>query len=80
MSETNDLHYADTLWKAADALRGQVDAAEYKHVVLGLRFLKYISDAFEASETSSRATTRRPNRVACAAREGGTISGVRKDD
>ena len=44
----SDLEYADTLWKAADALRGQVDAAEYKHVVLGLLFLKYISDAFEA--------------------------------
>lgn len=29
----SDLSYADTLWKAADALRGQVDAAEYKHVV-----------------------------------------------
>ena len=42
------LAYADTLWKAADALRGQVDAAEYKHVVLGLLFLKYISDSFEA--------------------------------
>src|SRR3954451_14611495 len=44
----SDLAYADTLWKAADALRGQVDAAEYKHVVLGLLFLKYISDSFEA--------------------------------
>jgi type I restriction enzyme M protein len=43
-----DLAYADTLWKAADQLRGQIDAAEYKHVVLGLLFLKYISDAFEA--------------------------------
>ena len=43
-----DLAHADTLWKAADALRGQIDAAEYKHVVLGLLFLKYISDAFEA--------------------------------
>src|SRR3982751_5969962 len=42
-----DLAYADTLWKSADALRGQVDAAEYKHVVLGLLFLKYISDSFE---------------------------------
>ena len=31
----------------ADALRGSMDAAEYKHVVLGLIFLKYISDAFE---------------------------------
>src|SRR5215471_9969523 len=44
----SDLPYADTLWKAADALRGQVDAAEYKHVVLGLLFLKYISDSFES--------------------------------
>jgi type I restriction enzyme M protein len=35
------------LWAAADALRGSMDAAEYKHVVLGLIFLKYISDAFE---------------------------------
>ena len=35
------------LWKAADSLRGSMDAAEYKHVVLGLLFLKYISDAFE---------------------------------
>lgn len=43
-----DLANADLLWKSADALRGQVDAAEYKHVVLGLLFLKYISDSFEA--------------------------------
>ena len=35
------------LWRIADALRGSMDAAEYKHVVLGLVFLKYISDAFE---------------------------------
>jgi len=35
------------LWKAADKLRKNMDAAEYKHVVLGLIFLKYISDAFE---------------------------------
>ena len=34
-------------WTMADALRGSMDAAEYKHVVLGLIFLKYISDAFE---------------------------------
>ena len=38
----------ETLWQAADKLRGSIDAAEYKHVVLGLIFLKYISDAFEA--------------------------------
>ena len=35
------------LWAMADTLRGSMDAAEYKHVVLGLIFLKYISDAFE---------------------------------
>lgn len=36
-----------TLWKSADKLRKNMDAAEYKHIVLGLIFLKYISDAFE---------------------------------
>jgi type I restriction-modification system DNA methylase subunit len=35
------------LWKAADKLRKNIDAAEYKHVVMGLIFLKYISDSFE---------------------------------
>ena len=39
--------YGPELWRMADALRGSMDAAEYKHVVLGLIFLKYISDAFE---------------------------------
>ena len=39
------------LWKAADTLRGHMDAAEYKHVVLGLIFLKYISDAFDEHHT-----------------------------
>ena len=36
-----------TLWAAADKLRGNMDAAEYKHVALGLIFLKYISDRFD---------------------------------
>ena len=39
--------YEAKLWQMADTLRGSMDAAEYKHVVLGLIFLKYISDAFE---------------------------------
>ena len=39
--------YEANLWRMADILRGSMDAAEYKHVVLGLIFLKYISDAFE---------------------------------
>ncbi len=43
--------YENELWKMADALRGSMDAAEYKHVVLGLIFLKYISDAFEEQYT-----------------------------
>lgn len=36
-----------SLWKAADSLRGHMDRAEYKHVVLGLIFLKYLSDSFD---------------------------------
>lgn len=39
--------YEAQLWQMADALRGSMDPAEYKHVVLGLLFLKHISDAFE---------------------------------
>src|SRR5258707_5912599 len=39
--------FEKTLFKAADKLRKNMDAAEYKHVALGLIFLKYISDAFE---------------------------------
>ena len=46
MPESNGNHLEATLWAAADKLRGHLDAAEYKHVVLGLIFLKYISDAF----------------------------------
>lgn len=44
---TGNIGFEETLWKAADKLRGSVDASEYKHVVLGLIFLKYISDKFE---------------------------------
>ena len=43
-----DLEFEATLFKAADKLRGNLEPSEYKHVVLGLIFLKYISDAFEA--------------------------------
>src|SRR5512136_828650 len=41
-----NLGFEQKLWQAADKLRSNMDAAEYKHVVLGLIFLKYISDAF----------------------------------
>lgn len=40
-----------TLWATADKLRANMDAAEYKHLVLGLIFLKYISDTFRARRT-----------------------------
>jgi len=46
-----NLGFETTLWAAADKLRSNMDAAEYKHVVLGLILLKYISDAFEQRHT-----------------------------
>ena len=50
-AKTNDtganLGFEAKLWAAADALRNNMDAAEYKHVVLGLIFLKFASDKFE---------------------------------
>jgi type I restriction enzyme M protein len=45
------LGFEQKLWMAADKLRNNMDAAEYKHVVLGLIFLKYISDAFTEVHT-----------------------------
>jgi type I restriction enzyme M protein len=43
---TTNVGFEDVLWSAADKLRSNMDAAEYKHVVLGLIFLKYVSDSF----------------------------------
>ena len=54
-----NLGFEAKLWAAADTLRNNMDAAEYKHVVLGLIFLKYISDAFEAKHVRAR-RARRP--------------------
>jgi type I restriction enzyme M protein len=45
----------DTLWKAADKLRGSMDASQYKDVILGLVFLKYVSDAFDERQAQIRA-------------------------
>ena len=47
-TNTTSIGFEETIWRAADKLRGNLDAAEYKSVVLGLIFLKYISDKFEA--------------------------------
>lgn len=44
---TANIGFEETLWKSADKLRGSMDSAEYKYVVLGLIFMKYISDKFE---------------------------------
>ena len=50
-----------TLWAAADKLRSSMDAAEYKHIVLGLIFLKYISDSFVAQRDRLRAAFAGPS-------------------
>jgi type I restriction enzyme M protein len=55
-----DLPFARTLFEAADRLRGSVESAEYKHLVLGLIFLKYISDSFERRRALLDAWTRDP--------------------
>ena len=48
------------LWTAADKLRSSLDASVYKHVVLGLIFLKYVSDAFEERQNELRAQFQNP--------------------
>ena len=45
----------DTLWKAADKLRGSLSASQYKDVILGLVFLKYVSDAYDERRDAFRA-------------------------
>lgn len=45
--DTTSIGFEDEIWKAADVLRGNLNASEYEGVVLGLIFLKYISDKFE---------------------------------
>jgi len=56
----SDLNFEDKLWKAADHLRGSMDASEYKNIVLGLIFLKYIADAFEERRLFLDEATRNP--------------------
>ncbi|VEN75375.1 putative type I restriction enzyme HindVIIP M protein [Candidatus Desulfarcum epimagneticum] len=51
-----NLGFENQMWTVADKLRGHMDASEYKHVVLGLIFLKYISDAFQAKHKRLEAT------------------------
>jgi type I restriction enzyme M protein len=59
-NDNHDLPFAKELFEAADGLRGSVESAEYKHLVLGLLFLKYISDSFERRRKALDAETRQP--------------------
>ena len=48
ISEEYELNFMDKLWEAANRLRGKVEVSQYKHIVLPLIFLKYVSDMFES--------------------------------
>ncbi|NTV44784.1 MAG: SAM-dependent DNA methyltransferase [Candidatus Yonathbacteria bacterium] len=56
----HDLNFEKELWAAADKLRGNIDVSEYKNIVLGLLFLKYISDAFYKRRAELESCTRDP--------------------
>ena len=68
-NSTANIGFEAKLWLAADKLRSNMDAAEYKHVVLGLIFLKYISDSFaekhaQLTKEKGRRPTRETRRIA----------------
>jgi type I restriction-modification system DNA methylase subunit len=76
-----NLGFEQKLWQAADKLRGHMDAAEYKHVVLGLIFLKYISDAFQerqAEESPTATTANMPVRTSAQRLRSGVIPTARR--
>ena len=51
-----NLGFENKLWEMADKMRGHMDSGEYKHVALGLIFLKYISDVFQGKYNALKAT------------------------
>ena len=59
--DSNNQDFKRTLWKTADSLRAQMDAAEYKHIVLGLIFLKYISDSFSEQKEKIKEIVTNPD-------------------
>lgn len=63
MAQNNDgvLNFASTLWAAADRLRNNMESSEYKHIVLGLIFLKYISDSFKHRYEELQKLVKDPN-------------------
>ena len=60
-TDGGELPFARTLFEACDRLRGHVESAEYKHLVLGLLFLKYVSESFQRRRDALEAETRRPD-------------------
>jgi len=71
-----NLGFEATLWAAADKLRNNMDDAEYKHVALGLIFLKYTSDAFEERRRQLEQGTDDPPRPCARGEEGGAAETV----
>ena len=61
MASSSNSDFKSVLWKSADKLRAQMDAAEYKHIVLGLIFLKYISDTFVKQQENVRKMVSEPS-------------------
>jgi type I restriction enzyme M protein len=61
MASSSNSDFKSVLWKSADKLRAQMDAAEYKHIVLGLIFLKYISDTFVKQQDNVRNMVSEPS-------------------
>jgi len=63
MRQNNDgvLEFASVLWATADRLRNNMEPSEYKHIVLGLIFLKYISDAFKERQEELQALIKDPD-------------------
>ena len=61
MASSSNSDFKLVLWKSADKLRAQMDAAEYKHIVLGLIFLKYISDTFVKQQENVRKMVSEPS-------------------
>lgn len=61
MASSSNSDFKSVLWKSADKLRAQMDAAEYKHIVLGLIFLKYISDTFVKQQENVRSMVSEPS-------------------
>jgi type I restriction enzyme M protein len=68
-SKAEPVRFEEKLWTAADKLRGSIDAAEYKHVVLGLIFLKYISDSFDSRRRAIARELEDPNSTAYSTNE-----------